>query len=98
MGCVGPVDLAAVGAITQVADVFLLNGGEIAVQSARMRFGDFEADLVIMDRLGQPRLQLARSPRLLFWALLDCAESGKAGLEWRESRMRRAGLRNLPGG
>ncbi len=61
-----PVDLAAMGAITQVADVFLLNGGEIAVQSARMRFGDFEADLVIMDRLGQPRLQLAGSPRLLF--------------------------------
>ena len=27
---------------------------------------DFEADLVIMDRLGQPKLQLARSPRLLF--------------------------------
>ena len=60
-----PVDLAAVGAITQVADVFLVNGGEIAVQSARMRFGDFEADLLIMDRLGQPRLQLAKSPRLL---------------------------------
>ena len=60
------VDFAAVAAITQVADVFLLDGGEIAVQSARMRFGDFEADLVIMDRLGQPKLQLARSPRLLF--------------------------------
>ncbi len=63
---VAPVDLDAIGNITQVADVFPLSGGEFAVQSARMRFGDFEADLVIMDRLGQPRLQLARSPRLLF--------------------------------
>lgn len=60
------VDLAAAGAITQVADVFLLNRGEIVVQSARMRFGDFEADLLIMDRLGKPQLQLAKSPRLLF--------------------------------
>lgn len=61
-----PFDPEAIGNITQVADVFPLSGGEFAVQSARMRFGDFEADLVIMDRLGQPTLQLARSPRLLF--------------------------------
>ncbi|MCY3546867.1 MAG: hypothetical protein OXH49_08285 [Gemmatimonadetes bacterium] len=61
-----PANPDAISNITQVADVFPLSGGEFAVQSARMRFGDFEADLLIMDRLGQPRLQLARSPRLLF--------------------------------
>ena len=60
-----PVDVAAVNAITQVADVFLLNGGEIAVQSGRARGRDFESDLLIMDRVGRPKLQLAKSPRLL---------------------------------
>ena len=61
-----PADPEAIGNITQVADLFLLTGGEFAIQSARMLFADFEADLVIMDRLGQPTLQLSRSPRLLF--------------------------------
>ena len=32
---VAPVDLDAIGNITQIADVFLLSGGEFAVQSAR---------------------------------------------------------------
>ncbi len=60
-----PVDFAAVAAITQVADVFLLADGEIAVQSGRTGGRGFEADLLIMDRLGQPKLQLVKSPRLL---------------------------------
>ena len=61
-----PLDFAAAGAITQVADIFLLDGGEIAVQSGRARGRDFESDLLIMDRLGQPKLKLVGSPRLLF--------------------------------
>ena len=59
------VDPDVMGAITQVADVFLLANGEVAVQAARSDGRGFETDLLIMDRFGQASLQLARSPRLL---------------------------------
>lgn len=55
----------AVSGLTQVADVFLLGNGEVAVQAARSGVLGFETDLLIMDRVGQPKLQLSKSPRLL---------------------------------
>ena len=65
MAMVDPDVIDAIGAITQVADIFLLANGEVAVQAARSDGRGFETDLLIMDRFGQASLQLARSPRLL---------------------------------
>ncbi|MCY3566571.1 MAG: 6-bladed beta-propeller [Gammaproteobacteria bacterium] len=55
---------AALGSITQVGDVFITEGGDFVIQSVQSRGLTFECDLVIMDRFGQPQLQLIGSPRL----------------------------------
>ncbi len=57
--------IAAIDAITQVAGVFLLEGGDIVIQSGQSRgLSSFESDLLIVDRLGQAKLKMVGSPIL----------------------------------
>jgi len=56
----------ALDSLTQIAGVFPTTGGDLVVQSGQMRGRLYEWDLLIMDRNGQPKLQLIGSPRLIF--------------------------------
>ena len=55
----------AIDAMTQLADVFVMEGGDMVIQSVQSRGLLFECDLLIVNRLGHVQLQLVGTPRLI---------------------------------